>query len=226
MKPSRAALLLVGMGLAMPLAARARPVVVELFTSQACAACLPADALLASYAKNPGVLPLSLNVPYWNSPAWKDPDSLAAATARQAWYAAIANSQNVYTPQTIVDGTVALAGADAARLETAIAAARAAPAGNVPVSVKGGAMVRITIGMGSGNANILLLGFDAKRVTHISGGVNRGTVLTEVNVVRSITSLGPWSGQEMAMSMSRPAGRHMAVLLQAGNGAIIGVGVD
>ncbi|GLR68509.1 coproporphyrinogen III oxidase [Acidocella aquatica] len=224
MRPARAALLLASLALAP--AAQARPVVVELFTSQACASCPPADALLATYAKNPGVLPLSFNVTYWNSPVWSDPDSLKAATARQAWYAGLANSQSVYTPQAIVDGTVQLVGSDATKLAAAIAAAQAAPAGDVPVSVKDGAMVRLVIGMGSGSGNILLLGFDARHITHIGGGENSGAVVTEVNVVRSITSLGPWSGQQMAMSMSRPAGQHMAVLLQANNGAILGAGTN
>ena len=197
-----------------------------MFTSQACATCPPADALLATYAKNPGVLPLSFNVTYWDSLAWRDTDGLKAATTRQAWYAGLANSQTLYTPQAIVDGTVPLAGGDAAKLAAAIAAARAAPAGDVRVSVQGGAVVRIAIGAGSGSANVLLLGFDSLHVSHIGGGPNRGATLREVNVVRSISSLGPWSGQEMAMTMSRPAGQHMAVLLQAGNGAILGAGAD
>ena len=162
------------------------------------------------------MLPLSFNVTYWNSPAWTDKDSLQAATERQGWYAGLAGSQNVYTPQAVVDGTTQLAGSDATKLAAAIAAAQAAPAGNVPVSVQGGA----------GTANVLLLGFDAKHVTRIGGGENGGALLTEVNVVRSITSLGPWTGEAMAMAMSRPAGQHMAVLLQTSTGAILGVGVQ
>ncbi len=207
-------------------AAQARPVVVELFTSQACSSCPPADALLATYAKNPNVLPLSFNVTYWNSPAWTDKDSLQAATERQGWYAGRAGSQDVYTPQAVVDGTVQLAGSDAPKLAAAIAAAQSVPAENVPVSVKGGAMVTLSIGAGTGSANVLLLGFDAKHVTRIGGGENGGALLTEVNVVRSITSIGPWTGEAMAMTMSRPAGQHMAVLLQTSTGAILGVGVQ
>ena len=84
------------------------------------------------------MLPLSFNVTYWNSPAWTDKDSLQAATERQGWYAGLAGSQNVYTPQAVVDGTTQLAGSDATKLAAAIAAAQAAPAGNVPVSVQGG----------------------------------------------------------------------------------------
>ena len=87
-------------------------------------------------------------------------------------------------------------------------------------------MIKLSIGTGAGTANVLLLGFDAKHVTRIGGGENGGALLTEVNVVRSITSLGPWTGEAMAMAMSRPAGQHMAVLLQTSTGAILGVGVQ
>jgi hypothetical protein len=219
-------LLLAALLLLAAVPAQARPVVVELFTSQACSSCPPADALLATYAKNPKLLPLSFNVTYWNSPAWTDKDSLQAATERQGWYAGLAGSQNVYTPQAVVDGTTQLAGSDATKLAAAIAAAQAAPAGNVPVSVQGGPMIKLSIGTGAGTANVLLLGFDAKHVTRIGGGENGGALLTEVNVVRSITSLGPWTGEAMAMAMSRPAGQHMAVLLQTSTGAILGVGVQ
>ena len=121
--------------------AQARPVVVELFTSQACSSCPPADALLTQLAKAPGILALSFN-------AWTDPYGLTAATDRQAWYAKIENSQDVYTPEAVVDGTQSMEGGDAGSLHDAITAAQASPAGNVPVMITGGAMVTITIGAG------------------------------------------------------------------------------
>jgi hypothetical protein len=205
--------------------AQARPVVVELFTSQACSSCPPADALLARLAKSMDILPLSFSVTYWNSPAWTDSDSLQGATDRQNWYASLAGSQDVYTPEAVVDGTAQMVGSDAEKVTAAIAVAKASLAGDVPVSVKGGATISISIGAGSGNANVLLFGYDSQHSTRTGGGENDGATITEVNVVRSITSLGPWTGQQMSMSMSRPAGDHIAVLLQASNGAILGVGV-
>ncbi len=75
--------------LLLALPAQARPVVVEMFTSLACSSCTPADNLLASLAKNPGILPLSFNVTYWNSPAFTDPYALKGATDRQTWYAGL-----------------------------------------------------------------------------------------------------------------------------------------
>jgi hypothetical protein len=202
--------------------AQARPVVVELFTSQACSSCPPADALLATLAKNPSILPLSFNVTYWNSAAWTDHDALQAGTDRQYWYASLGNSQQVYTPEAVVDGTAQLVGSNGPGVRAAIATAQAAPAGDVPVALSGGPMLTVALGAGSGPATVWLFGYDAVHTTHIGGGENGGAVLTEVNVVRSISNLGSWTGQKMAFTMSRPVGQHMAVLLQTASGAILG----
>lgn len=210
----------------MGTAAQARPVVVELFTSQACSSCPPADALLTQLAKSPGILALSFNVTYWNSPAWTDAYGLTAATDRQAWYARIENSQEVYTPEAVVDGTQSMNGADAGGLHDAIRSAQASPAGNVPVSIAGGAMITIKIGAGAGTADITLVGYDSRHSTQIGGGENGGATLTESNVVRSITDLGPWPGNETSITVSRPAGQHVAVLLQAPDGAMLGAGSE
>lgn len=202
--------------------AQARPVVVEMFTSQACSSCPPADALLGKLAADPGILALSFDVAYWNSPAWNDAYALPGATVRQDWYAGLQHSQDVYTPQAVVDGIAPLVGSDRKKLIAAIAAARAAPAGDTPISLSGGPMVKIAVGPGTANAELWLFGYDAAHTTHIGGGENGGITLTEVNIVRSITDLGPWNGQQTAMTISRPAGQHLAVLLQTATGAVIG----
>jgi hypothetical protein len=216
MKAALAVLLL----LAAP--AQARPVVVELFTSQACSSCPPADALLATLAKDPKILPLSFDVGYWNSPSWADSFALPGATDRQDWYATLRNSQEVYTPEAVVDGTAQLVGSNRPAITAAIAAASAAPAGNVPIVVSGGAMITVSIGGATGNGTLWLFGYDATHTTHIGGGENSGVTLSQVNVVRSISNLGNWAGQEMSMRMSRPAGQHVAVVLQTASGAILG----
>jgi hypothetical protein len=207
-------------------AAQARPVVVELFTSLACSSCPPADALLTRLAKAPGILALSFNVNYFNSPEFADPYGLTAAVDRQAWYAKIENSQDVYTPEAVVDGTQSMDGGDPGALHDAIAAAQASPAGNVPVSVTGGAMVTISIGAGSGAGEIQLIGYDSQHTTQIGGGENAGAAITESNIVRSITDLGPWPGNNTSITISRPAGQHLAVLLQAPDGAVLGAGSE
>lgn len=210
-----------------PAFADTKPVVVELFTSLACSSCPPADALLQRLAKQPGVLPLSFDVTYWNGPAYRDPYALQAATDRQSWYAALAHSDQVYTPEAVVDGTAQMVGSNAGKVGAAIAAARATANGAVPVSVSGGKMITITVQAGSGaGAELWLFGYDAKHSTAIGGGENGGATITEVNVVRSATDLGGWTGQGMTMTIPRPAGQHAAAILQAANGEILGAGSD
>ena len=92
--------------------AQARPVVVEMFTSQACSDCPPADALLGKLAAQPGILALSFDVTYWNSAAWNDPYALPGAATRQDWYAGLRHSTEVYTPEAVVDGTNQFVGSD------------------------------------------------------------------------------------------------------------------
>src|SRR5690349_22252182 len=87
-----------------PSVAAERPVVVELFTSQGCSSCPPADALLSTLADRPDVLALAFHVDYWNRLGWVDPFSGAWATARQSAYAAQMGSDQIYTPQAVVDG--------------------------------------------------------------------------------------------------------------------------
>jgi len=101
-------------------------VVVELFTSQGCSSCPPADALLVDLARNrPDVLPLAFHVTYWNRLGWRDPYSLDAATDRQRRYAALLPSNQVYTPQIVVDGSRDVVGSDRDRVLGAIRAATA-----------------------------------------------------------------------------------------------------
>jgi len=206
--------------------AQARPVVVELFTSEACSSCPPAEALLATLTKDPNILPLAFHVTYWNGPAWTDKYSLTAATDRQSTYAVLQHAQDVFTPQAVVDGLTSVLGSDRAALISAIAAARAAQRQPVPVSVAGSAMITVKIGPGAGAATVLLIGFDAQHTTQIGGGENGGATLREANVVRSFASLGGWTGIPISYTMPKPAGEHMAVLLQQADGTILGAAAD
>src|SRR5579863_6180669 len=99
---------------ATPAGAAPRPVVVELFTSQGCSSCPPADALLAELAKQDGVIALGFHISYWNGLGWKDPLSSEASTDRQKAYAGRFNGGQVYTPQIVVDGTAEMIGSDRA----------------------------------------------------------------------------------------------------------------
>lgn len=225
MRPTRLAMAALIASVLTPLSALAgeRPVVVELFTSQGCSSCPPADAFLNDLVKSrKDVLPLAFHVTYWNRLGWRDPYSLEAATERQGAYADRLGETS-FTPQMVVDGRTSLVGSRRGEAGTAIDAARGRIADSVPVSLKrSGDGVSVAVGAGSGNARILLVGFDHQRVTPIGRGENRGRTLTESNIVRSVRDLGAWSGAALDLSQKTPEGEDAAVILQAEDGRILG----
>jgi len=205
-----------------PAAAAERPVVVELFTSQSCSSCPPAEALIGRLAHEGGdVLPLAFHVTYWNHLNWRDPYALTAATARQDAYAARLGGPT-YTPQAVIDGTVGVVGSDEARVRGAMARARAVGSG-IPVALtREGDRYSVRIGPGTGAAQVLLVGFDPSHTTRVLRGENAGRTLEQANVVRSIQDLGRWSGGAATLAAARPEGDTAAVLLQAEDGRILG----
>src|SRR5437660_11649059 len=158
------AALLLSLGLAFaitPAQAGERLIVVELFTSEACSSCPPADALLAELARRPDVLTLSFHVDYWDRLGWKDPYSSREATDRQNRYATLLDLATVYTPQIVVDGRWQAVGSDRADVERALDLARR-DRPEVPVILAlDHSHARIKLGPGSdGVASVLLIGFD------------------------------------------------------------------
>ncbi len=219
--------LLVATGLVLGLSSLAasageRLVVVELFTSQGCSSCPPANAFLNELARtDTDVLPLAFHVTYWDRLGWKDPFSLREATARQAAYGRRFGDGS-YTPEIVVDGAVGLVGSRRAEVTSAIEAAKrvAIPAAALSV-VKSNAGISIEVGSGTGRGEILLVGFDHEHVTAIRRGENGGRTLEEANVVRSARVVGTWSGNPVRIEQSLPAGEDGAVLLQAADGRIL-----
>jgi hypothetical protein len=207
--------------------AAARPTVLELFTSESCSSCPPADNLLAELARTrPDLLPLAFHVDYWNALSWKDRFSSPAATARQRHYAAALGS-DVYTPQLVVDGHVQAVGSDRAAVKSAIAQAQATQAAGPDISVSAaGGQVAVSVGAAPGRGDVLLVGFDNLHTTDVGSGENAGTAVTEANVVRSLAHLGAWSGAEMRFNLPRPAGQNFAVLVQGADGTILGAQKD
>jgi hypothetical protein len=212
--------------LAATTAAQARPTVIELFTSEACSSCPPAEALLGKLAADKSLLPLSFHVTYWNSPAWTDKYALTAATDRQTTYAALQHADNVYTPEAIIDGGPGIVGSNATAMTAAIQAAQANQLPAVPITITGTNMLTIKVSSGTSSAQIWLFGYDIHHTTQIGGGENNGATLTETNVVRSITNLGGWTGTNVTYTIPKPQGDHMAVLLQTPTGTILGAGAE
>ena len=214
--------LIAGLSPAAALAAE-RPVVVELFTSQGCSSCPPANAYLNELSKQRrDVLALAFHVTYWDRLGWKDPFSLEAATRRQDVYGRRFGDGS-YTPEIVVDGAASMVGSARGQVGAAIENARRNSRTEATVSVtKNGEQVSIEVGAGSGSGNILLIGFDHEHTTAIGRGENSGRTLTEANVVRSMRTVGQWSGTAMRISERFPEGQDVAVVVQGPDGRIIG----
>ncbi len=196
-------------------------VVAELFTSQGCSSCPPADALLTDLSETvPGLLALAFHVTYWDRLGWRDPFALEVATARQRRYAALLGSEGVYTPQLVVGGRIDVIRSDRQAVRRALAAA-APPVQPVRLRRDGGhAMVEAEAGNGSGT--LVLVGYDPRRQTPVGRGENSGRTLTESNIVRSLSVVANWAGPAIQLRCPLPEGEQMAVLLQAPGGIILG----
>ena len=200
-----------------------RPVVVELFTSQGCSSCPPANAYLNELARDRGdVLPLAFHVTYWDRLGWKDPFSLPEATARQDRYGHRFGDGS-YTPEIVVDGTSSHVGSHREDVGRAIDAARQNSATAASVSVaKETDGLSIGVGAGQGRGRLLLIGFDHAHTTAIRRGENGGRTLQEANVVRSVRSIGDWQGSPLTLREKFPEGEDIAVVLEAPDGRIVG----
>ncbi|MBV9685662.1 MAG: DUF1223 domain-containing protein [Alphaproteobacteria bacterium] len=211
-----------------PLRAGERATVVELFTSEGCSSCPPADALLAELAARPEVLAFSFHVDYWDRLGWKDPYSSADATRRQHGYADLLGLSTVYTPQIVVDGRWQAVGSDRAEIEEALGAARRSRE-EVPVALavhQGKAHVTLGPSGDGVGATLLLIGFDRRHVTAVAGGENGGRTLSHVDVVRSIEEVAQFDGRARAFEVPiRPPCDRVAAILQARDGRILGVAV-
>ncbi len=214
--------LLAGTGISAAQAAE-RPIVVELFTSQGCSSCPPANAYLNDLARQrPDVLPLAFHVTYWDRLGWKDPFSLTEATARQDSYGHRFGDGS-YTPEIVVDGASSHVGSYRQEIGSAIEAAkRAGKTAAALKIVKEGSELAIDIGAGNGQGRLLLIGFDHDHKTAIRRGENGGRTLDEANVVRSIRAIGNWQGTPLKLREKRPEGEDIAVLLEAPDGRIVG----
>jgi hypothetical protein len=201
-----------------------RPVVVELFTSQGCSSCPPANAYLNEMVRErQDVLPLAFHVTYWDRLGWKDPFSLVAATERQDRYGHRFGDGS-YTPEIVVDGATSHVGSHREDVGSAIDRAKrdSRTAAAVSVTKDDAGQLSIEIGSGTGRGTVLLIGFDRDHQTAIGRGENGGRTLQEKNVVRSIRAIGNWDGAPLHVSEKFPEGQDAAVILEAPDGKIVG----
>jgi hypothetical protein len=211
-------------GLAPAVAAAAdRPVVVELFTSQGCSSCPPANAYLNDLARERhDVLPLAFHVTYWDRLGWKDPFSLSAATDRQARYGGRFGDGS-YTPEIVVDGLNSHVGSYRDEIGSAIEHAKAAATTSAAVKVsRKDNQLLVEVGPGEGRGRVLLVGFDHYHKTAIRRGENGGRTFEELNVVRSVRPLADWQGAALRLTEQTPEGEDAAVLVEAPDGRIVG----
>jgi len=198
------------------------PTVVELFQSQGCSSCPPANAVLNTLADRPDVLALSFAVTYWDYLGWKDRFAHPAYNARQSEYARAGGRTNVSTPQMIVNGRTVLIGHRRAGAEAAIARTRFAP-GRPAISVAS-SRVSLAAGRPARPANVWLVRYDPRtQNVPIRAGENGGRTLPHRNIVREIYLVGKWDGS--AASYAMPGAKsplyRAAILIQDGPGGAI-----
>jgi hypothetical protein len=202
-----ASLLCTSFAVAPPASAGEPRAVIELFTSQGCSSCPPADRLMGELANDPSLVTMSLPVDYWDYLGWKDTLALHGHSNRQRAYALARGDREVYTPQVVVNGIVHVLGSDRAAIENAIAQTRknAAPL-TLQVDVKvadGKVNVSVPGGEGeSGDAEVWLCPITSNAPVAIGRGENHGRTLTYHNVVRRWVKLGTWTGKAETFSVA------------------------
>ena len=176
-----------------------RPVLVELFTSQGCSSCPPADALAGDLTKRSDVVVLSYHVSYWDYIGWEDPFATDETTQRQYDYAEALRQRNVYTPQMVIGGSTHVVGSDVPSVLNALtSASRGLPRPPQIAIGRVGKGFRVSLGSGryDGTADVLLVRYDSRHDTPVSRGENRGRTMTNYNVVRDLRKIGTWAGEE------------------------------
>ena len=201
--------------------ARRQPVVVELFTSQGCSSCPPANANLIALSRRPDVLALSFSVTYWDYLGWKDVFGKPQFTQRQVTYELRLGQSGPFTPQMVVNGRESTIGYDLAEIETLVA--RNHRQDGPSISLGAG---RIVIGAGAAGreeADVWLVQYDPGIVeVPVRRGENTGRTLPHGDVVHELARLGGWNGR--AATYAFPSGRDglkTAILVQERNGGPI-----
>lgn len=202
------------------------PVVVELYTSQGCSSCPPADEAFAGLTARPDVIALALHVDYWDYMGWKDSFAQPKFTERQRAYARVAGARTIYTPQMIVGGMEHLVGVRPAELAAMIARHGAMPAKAEMQALREGGAVRITaapVARLPQGMVVQLVRYTPQATVEIRGGENAGRQITYRNIVTDWRRVGTWDGAApLSMTVDVAPGDSGVVILQApGPGPII-----
>ncbi|MER8505031.1 DUF1223 domain-containing protein [Mesorhizobium sp. M0208] len=195
--------------------------VVELFTSQGCSSCPPANANLIKVKDRPGVLALSFNVTYWDYLGWKDTFGKEEFTQRQVRYEPSLGRSGPFTPQVVVNGKADAVGARPGEIEQLISSGGRADGPSLSLA---GGMVSIGAGpVPGGKADVWLVRYGKGVVeVPVARGENTGRTLPHANVVHSLTRLGSWTGDATALPLpATTGGLSTAVLVQVPGGGPI-----
>ena len=176
-----------------------KPVVVELFTSQGCSSCPPADRILGRLADREDVIALGFHVNYWDRLGWPDPFATEAGTERQYAYSPVLGRRNVYTPQMVIDGRYDVVGFHAERIKVAIAQAEATSASRLAVGLewRKPGLLGYSLPAGQGEGRVHMVRFARKLDQDIERGENAGRHLSYSNVVREIVEIARGQGAAM-----------------------------
>jgi hypothetical protein len=181
------------------------PIVVELFTSQGCSSCPPAEAYMRDLAKRQDVIGLEYHVDYWDYIGWKDKFADPAFTGRQRSYVRAMGSRYAYTPQMVINGRTHAVGSDRRKVENIIRESRERQTDGPEIVLRrDGQTLQISVGAASagGAYDVVFVTFDKPHETEVRRGENRGRTLVNANVVRVLQVIGPWTGQPVEYSVS------------------------
>ncbi|HEX3110307.1 MAG TPA: DUF1223 domain-containing protein [Thermoanaerobaculia bacterium] len=190
-------------------------VVVELFTSQGCSSCPPADALLRELRRDPNVIAIAYHVDYWDNLGWRDPFSAKEWTQRQMEYVRTLKLPSAYTPQIVVDGTRQMVGSNAVAVRTAIGAAqreeRNAP--SMRLTSENGSAVVVTNAPRAG-LQLLVLALSNEQTTKIERGENAGLTLANADIARKLVRIQNVVAGPHTYRVPSLAGEKLVAILQ------------
>lgn len=203
--------------------------VVELFTSQGCSSCPPADRLMGELSKDPSIVALSMPIDYWDYLGWKDTLADSRFSARQRAYSHVRGDRDVYTPQAVINGSVHVIGSDRSSIENAIGETeKTSGVMSVPVSMSvTGRQINVSVaasrnGPVAMHGEVWICSVSKAVPISIGRGENRGREITYYNVVRNLLKVGDWNGTPDSWTVpleniSRDGVDAAAVYVQDGN---------